>query len=82
MPNREGPVYTIEFHLPEEAMISLSILSEHGKTIGQIIERAKFASGRHEIEFGIEHSNGNTCFYRLSMRTSRQEIVDTKKIFL
>jgi hypothetical protein len=80
-PELKMSVYTIEFFLPEEAYVTLSILSQHGKIIEQVIENVKFGSGRHKIEFDRAKCNGDLCFYRLSMQTGRQEIVDTKRIF-
>jgi hypothetical protein len=77
----KSSVFTIEFHLPEEAIVTLSILSQEGKIIEQVIDKRKFGSGRHEIDFDRAKCNGDLCFYRLSMRIDRQEIVDTKKIF-
>jgi hypothetical protein len=76
----KSSVYTIEFHLPEDAIVTLNILSQHGKIIEQVINKKKFVPGRHEIEFDGTKCNGDLCFYRLSMQTDQQEIVDTKKI--
>jgi hypothetical protein len=80
-PGLKSSVFTIEFFLPEEALVTLSVLNEQGKILEQIADKAKYSSGRHEIEFDRTRCNGDLCFYRLSMQTDRQEIVDTKKIF-
>ena len=81
-PSINGSVYVIEFFLPEEAIVSLSIVSEHGVNIEQVIDKVRFEAGRHEVEFDHKKINGDYCFYRLSMQTDLQEIVDTKKIFM
>src|SRR2546430_1623058 len=67
IPGRSHSAHVIEFHLPEAATVSLSILNDHGKVLEQVIENTPFASGRHEIEFNTAHWNGNVYFYRLAM---------------
>ena len=79
-PGNSGSACTIEFFLPQAALVTLSILSEHGKNFEHIIEKVKFESGKHQIKFEPDRFTGNICFYRLAMLTDRQEIVDTKKI--
>ena len=79
-PEPRSSVFSIEFHLPEDAIVTLSILSQQGKIIDQVIDKEKYQSGRHKIDFDRAKCNGELCFYRLSMRTDRQEVVDTKKI--
>ena len=80
-PEGNNPACIIEFFLPQEAHVTLSILSEHGKNFEHVFEKVKFDPGRHEVEVQREQYAGNVCFYRLAMQTQQQEIVDTKKIF-
>ncbi len=75
-------VYVIEFLLPEDAAVSLSIISEQGKNIEHIVEKKEFSSGRHQIEFESAKCSGNACFYRLAMQARDREIVDTKMIYM
>ncbi|MFI5251292.1 MAG: hypothetical protein ACHQQQ_02575 [Bacteroidota bacterium] len=76
--NKTGCI--IEFQLPEEASITLSILNEQGKVVALIIEKGKYLPGRYEIAIEDKKYNGQFSFYRLSMQTKQGEIVDTKKI--
>ena len=80
-PGRNNSGCVIEFFLPQEAIVTLSILNEHGKNCKRVIEKVKFDPGTHEVE--VEHDTiaGSIYFYRLSIQTDRQEIVDTKRIF-
>jgi len=80
-PSRNNSAYIIEFFLPQEAIVTLSILNEHGKNFKHVIEKVKFNAGRHEVEIEHDAHPNTVCFYRLSMQTDQQEIVDTKRIF-
>lgn len=79
-PPGDTPACVIEFFLPEEAVITLSLLNEQGRTFKKVVEKVKYDSGRHEIEIDRGMSGGGVCFYRLSMKTDRKEIVDTKRL--
>ena len=78
----DGSVYVIEFLLPEEASVTLSIISEKGRDVERIVEQQRFAPGRHQIEFDSAKCRGNACFYRLAMQSGDREVVDTKMIYM
>ncbi|HUL45205.1 MAG TPA: hypothetical protein VLY03_12705 [Bacteroidota bacterium] len=71
----------IEFFLPEVAVVTLTILNEHGQHLMQVLEKVKYTPGRHHVQIGNDVWNAHVCFYRLSMQTDHKEIVDTKRLF-
>jgi hypothetical protein len=63
-------------------MVTLSVLSEHGKNFEHVIEKVKFGPGTYEVEIERDKCTGGVCFYRLVMQTDGHEIVDTKRILM
>ncbi len=64
-PNPFNPQTTIEFSLPREELVTLTVFDIRGRVIDQALKEIRFAAGNHNVTWdGRAHSTG-TYFYRL-----------------
>ncbi|MBI3194706.1 MAG: hypothetical protein HYZ34_09625 [Ignavibacteriae bacterium] len=72
---------TIEFELPEPALVSVCIVDEQGKQVADVQPHA-YPCGSHSIELPPLGNRDREFFYRLTAEMERWKEVDVKKIEL
>jgi len=77
-PNPFNPVTTIEFYLPKEVHMTLTIYDIHGNEIAVLVNR-RIRRGRHAVSFHAENLASGVYFYRLQCSS---EWIETKKMIL
>ena len=78
-PNPFKPV-GIEFELPEDSVVSLTIIDETGKDIDMVINQQQYKAGHHEHFINLSGNAGKKYVYRLVAKGQRGEFVETKRI--
>lgn len=78
-PNPFKPV-GIEFELPDDAIVSLTIIDETGKDVGVIINNKQYKAGRHEFFADLSNNVGKQYIYRLVAKSKGREHAETKRI--
>lgn len=84
-PNPFNPTTTIEFSLPEPAIVSLKVYNLLGQEIATIIEDKPFAAGTNEVDFDASNLNSGVYFYRIIFKDvdqSKQKFEKVKKMIL
>ncbi|MBI4809906.1 MAG: T9SS type A sorting domain-containing protein, partial [Ignavibacteriales bacterium] len=64
-PNPFNPITTIQFDLPEEAIVTLKVYNMLGQEIATLLDREEMAEGMQEVEFSAETLASGIYFYRL-----------------
>ncbi|MDI6767519.1 MAG: T9SS type A sorting domain-containing protein [Bacteroidota bacterium] len=64
-PNPFNPTTTIEFQLPELAIVTLKVYNMLGQEVATIIEHEEMDEGEQEVEFTAERLASGVYFYRL-----------------
>ena len=72
---------TIEFNLPEPALVSVCIVNEQGKQVADVQPHA-YPAGSHNITLPKVSVKKETYFYRLTAEMERWKETDVKKIEL
>ncbi len=65
-PNPFNPSTTIEFELPNDAVVTVKIFNSLGQEIATLAEREEFSAGPNELEFNADGLTSGVYFYRLS----------------
>lgn len=84
-PNPFNPKTTIEFSLPENAIVSLSVYNILGQEVVKLTDRELFTAGRNEIVFDASNLISGVYFYRLlveSMDKKTNKFEQVKKMLL
>lgn len=77
-PNPFNPTTKINFNLPADAKVQLSVYDMTGRLVGTLIENQNFSAGYHTVQFNGSALSSGTYFYRISAG----EFVQTKKMTL
>lgn len=64
-PNPFNPSTTINFSIPENALVSLKIYNPLGEEVGTLISQ-EIPKGNHKVEFNASNLNSGMYFYTLS----------------
>ena len=78
-PNPFTPV-GIEFELSEEAIVSLTIMDEAGRNVQVPISNSRFGAGQHRCSVDLGPREGKHYIYRLVVKDSEGETVETRRI--
>ncbi len=70
----------IEFDLPEEACVALSLFDIDGHEIAILIDNQTLPAGTHTVDFAARGYSRGEYFYRLSVQANGKKFVDTKRI--
>ncbi len=65
-PNPFNPSTTIEFTLPEDAIVSLKVYNILGQEVASLIDRELLTDGRNEVTFEAGRLTSGVYFYRLT----------------
>ena len=77
-PNPFNPATKINFILPQDSKVSLTVFDLSGKVVGSLINDQSYTSGSHEIEFNAGNLSSGTYFYQLKAG----DFTETKKMLL
>ena len=64
-PNPFNPTTTIEFTLPSESHVTLTIYNTVGRKVATLVDR-HYSAGRHAIEWNAREYSSGVYFYRLN----------------
>ncbi len=64
-PNPFNPSTTIEFNIPEQGLVNLSIFNMLGEKVGTIVNEV-LSSGNHKIEFNASHLASGIYLVKMS----------------
>ncbi|MCX7985286.1 MAG: T9SS type A sorting domain-containing protein, partial [Bacteroidetes bacterium] len=85
-PNPFNPTTTIEFDLPEDAIVTLKIYNILGQETETLIDEEVYLSGKNNILFNAQAYASGVYFYRLYAKTLESEskniYVDSKKMII
>jgi hypothetical protein len=71
-PNPFNPTTTIEFDLPEPAVVTLVVYNTLGQEVARLFDHESMDEGEQEIEFNASHLPSGVYFYRITA----QAVVD------
>lgn len=81
-PNPFNPVTTIDFSLPAESHVSLSVIN----TLGELVEKVTdglYGAGNHSVQLNASNLSSGMYFYRIEARTSEgNNFTQTRKMIL
>jgi hypothetical protein len=77
-PNPFNPATKINFNLPVDSKVQLSIYDITGRLIATVINNESFSAGYHTVQFNGSLLSSGTYFYRMTAG----ELVQTKKMTL
>ncbi|RCK71599.1 MAG: hypothetical protein IGBAC_2221 [Ignavibacteriae bacterium] len=84
-PNPFNPLTTIEFSLPEDAIVSLKVYNILGQEVATLADKELFTAGKNEIDFDASNLTSGVYFYRItaeSIEQSMQKYDQVKKMLL
>ncbi|MDI6804396.1 MAG: M20/M25/M40 family metallo-hydrolase [Bacteroidota bacterium] len=84
-PNPFNPTTTIEFILPEDAMVTLKVYNVLGQEVAALINNELYTEGRNDIEFDAGKLSSGVYFYRLTaegLSENDQRYIQIKKMIL
>lgn len=76
-PNPFNPVTTIEFAIPKQTLVNLTIFDIHGRKVLTLVNET-LISGSYKIRFDAKDYGSGVYFYRIQT----DEFVDIKKLIL
>lgn len=79
-PNPFNPITTIEFDLPEDAMVSVRVYDILGREVAVLADDEEFASGTQELQFDASGFSSGVYYYRIVV--NRGEFQRVKKMML
>lgn len=77
-PNPFNPTTKINFDLPSDSKVQLTVFDMTGRLIGTIVDNENFTAGFHTVQFNAGALSSGTYFYRISAGGN----VQTKKMTL
>ncbi|MBE2256785.1 MAG: T9SS type A sorting domain-containing protein [Ignavibacteria bacterium] len=77
-PNPFNPVTKINFDLPKESKVTLSVFDITGRLVASLLSNQNFSAGYHTVQFNGSNFASGTYFYRLTTG----DFTQTKKMQL
>ena len=68
-PNPFNPMTTIEFDLPQPAVVTLVVYNTLGQEVARLLDRESMDDGTQEVEFDATNLPSGVYFYRLEATT-------------
>lgn len=84
-PNPFNPSTTIEFTLPQEAMVTLKVYNILGQEVAVLIDNELYTEGRSDVDFDAGMLSSGVYFYRLTaegLNDGAQKFIKMKKMLL
>ncbi len=79
-PNPFNPFTTIEFDLPQAALVSVTVYDILGREVAPLLENTDLEEGRHEVRFDASSFASGVYFYRIVVNNG--EFQKVKKMVL
>jgi hypothetical protein len=67
-PNPFNPATTIEFTLPEEAIVTLTVYNLLGQQVASLLDNAQLDEGTQSVMFDASGLSSGIYFYRVTAR--------------
>jgi len=68
-PNPFNPTTTIQFDLPEDAVVTLKIYNMLGQEVQTLLDREDMIEGTQEVQFNAQNLSSGVYFYRIVAET-------------
>jgi hypothetical protein len=81
-PNPFNPVTKIEYAIPFESKVSLSVYDMLGREVTNIVNNNLQKAGFYSYEFNASNLNSGTYFYKITAQGKENDFVMTKKMIL
>ena len=75
-PNPFNPSTTLEYYLPEDSYVSITIYNTLGQEMERVLDNELQDAGYAEVSFDAAAFSSGVYFYRLSARTAAAEDED------
>lgn len=72
----------IEFDLPEDAHVTLTLFDHVGSELSKLITNQLYKAGTHTIDFTAKGYTKGIYFYRLLIQSGEKKFIDTKRIVI
>jgi hypothetical protein len=72
----------LEFDLPEEARVTLTLFDTDGRELATLIKEELFRPGTHNVDFVERGYTKGVYLYRLSVDSGEEKFVDTRRIVI
>ncbi len=72
-PNPFNPSTTIEFSLPEDAVVTLIVYNLLGQEVATLLDREELYEGEHSIDFSADNLSSGVYFYRIIVDNGRYQ---------
>jgi hypothetical protein len=79
-PNPFNPTTTIEFDLPEPAVVTLIVYNILGQQVATLLDQEDVSEGLHEVEFSANALASGVYFYRVIALDEQLERVQFQQI--
>ncbi len=80
-PNPFSYYTTIEYHVPEDAYVSLQVFDLYGRVIGDLVNE-KQKAGIYNLEFSAKNHGKGIYFYRIHIQAGDKYSFATKKMII
>ena len=81
-PNPFNPVTRIEYAIPFESKVVLSVYDMLGKEVATLVNNNLQKAGFYSYEFNAANFNSGTYFYKITAQGKENDFVMTKKMIL
>ena len=78
-PNPFNPMTKIDFSLPEDGNVSLSVYDNSGKLVSKLLNRS-FSSGYHSVNFNASDISSGIYFYKLEFNNNGRSFSKVMKM--
>ena len=81
-PNPFNPVTQIEYAIPFESKVVLSVYDMLGREVATLVNNNLQKAGFYSYEFNAANINSGTYFYKISAQGNENDFIMTKKMIL
>jgi hypothetical protein len=79
-PNPFNPTTTIEFTIPEDAIVTLKVYNMLGQEVATLADREEFSAGQNWVELDASALSTGVYYYRISVNDNQYQ--DVRKMVL
>lgn len=72
-PNPFNPTTSVEFELPEPAIVTLNVYNVLGQVVAELLNQEELDMGTHELEFDAQNLASGVYFYQLVVEAIEDE---------
>jgi hypothetical protein len=74
-PNPFNPTTTIEFSIPEDAIVTLRVYNMLGQVVATLADREEFSSGENWVEFDAAKMSTGVYYYQINVNDGQYQSV-------